>query len=106
MNSQSLVNCFVWNHQYFEQKKIIGEAPDDMIALCTCIAPSSNCSLLTLNLPFEVILRRFVVVFWCMDSGERMLHFSKDWWQFIQIHQYYILHQNLTLQVSEYNLNL
>ena len=24
-------------------------------------------------------------------SGERMLHFLKDWWKFIQIHQYYIM---------------
>ena len=30
------------------------------------IAPSSNCSLVTLTLPFQVILRRFEVLFWCM----------------------------------------
>ena len=24
-------------------------------------------------------------------SGVRMLHFWKDWWQFIQIHQYYTM---------------
>ena len=24
-------------------------------------------------------------------SGVRMLHFLKDWWKFIQIHQYYTM---------------
>ena len=32
-----------------------------------CIAPSSDHSLLTLNLPFKVILRRFEIVFWCLE---------------------------------------
>ena len=36
------------------------------------IAPSSDYSLLTIKLPFKVILRRFEVVFWCLE-GE-MLH--------------------------------
>ena len=31
------------------------------------ITPSRECSLLTLNLPFKVILRRFEVVSWCLE---------------------------------------
>ena len=44
------------------------------------IAPSSDCSLLTLSLPFKVILRWFVVA-----------ALFKDWWKYIQIHQYYTM---------------
>ena len=51
------------------------------------IAPSSDLSLLTLNLSFKVILRRFEL----RKSGVRMLHFSKNWWKFIQIQQHYII---------------
>ena len=51
------------------------------------IAPSSDHSLLVINLPFKLILRRFEFCF--LMSGVGMLHFSKDWWKFIQIHQYY-----------------
>ena len=46
-------------------------------------------SLRTLNLPFKVILRRFLGC--CLMSVVRMLHFSIDWWKFIQNHQYYIM---------------
>ena len=51
------------------------------------IAPSSGHILLNLELPFKMILRRIEVVF--LMSGVRMLHFLKDWWKFIRIHQYY-----------------
>ena len=43
------------------------------------IAPSSDHSFLSLNLPFKLM------------SGVRILHFSKDWWKFFQIHQYYAM---------------
>ena len=49
------------------------------------IAPSSVHELLKLILPFKLIQRRFEVA---LMSGVRMLHFLKDWWKFIQIHQY------------------
>ena len=68
MNSKSAVNCFVWNHHYLEKcaKKvtIIGMPP---------------------------ILRRFDVVFTFQVSEVRMLHFLKDWYKFIQFHQYYTM---------------
>ena len=65
MNSKSPVNCFVRNHHYFEkfEEEKNWDAPEKLlIGLCT-IAPSSDQSLLTIHLPFEVILRRFEVVF-------------------------------------------
>ena len=65
-------------------------APENFtIGLCLYIAPASDHSLLTISLPSRVILRRFEVVF--VMSGVRMLHFLKDWYKFIQIHQYYTM---------------
>ena len=63
-----------------------------VINACTLyiVAPSSGHILFTFNMPIKLILRRFEVVFWCLDSGVRMLHFLKDWWKFIQIHQHYM----------------
>ena len=52
------------------------------------IAPSSGHTSLNFNMPFKLVIRRFEVVLWYM-SGVRMLHFLKDWWKFIQIHQCY-----------------
>ena len=67
------------------------------------MASSSGRSLLTFNLPFKVILRMFEVVFWCRV---RMLHFSRDWRKFIQIHQYYtmdVLHKyNIKTRIYSY----
>ena len=54
------------------------------IVPCINIAPSSDHSLPTLNLLFKVILRKADVL-WYLGHGE-MMHFSKDWWKFIQIH--------------------
>ena len=73
-----------------KQNKFLG-CPSEFYYKFMYIAPSGDHSLLTLNLPFQVILRRFEVVFCCLDFGMRMLHFSKDWWQFVQIHQCYTL---------------
>ena len=42
------------------------------------IASSSDHSLLTLNLPFKVILRKFEVVFWCLEW---------EWWTFQKIYK-------------------
>ena len=53
------------------------------------IAPSNDQSLLTLNLPVNVILRK---LWGCFSiSGVGMMHFSKDLWKSIQIHQYYTM---------------
>ena len=54
-------------NKYFEKfatTKNQGAPENFTIGLCKCIhvAPSSNCSLLTLNPSFKVILRRFEVV--------------------------------------------
>ena len=52
-------------------------------------APSSDHSLLTLNLPFKVILRKFDVVFWCLyrENDARL----KNGWKFIHFHLYYTI---------------
>ena len=65
MNSKSLVNGFVLNHQYFEKfaKNNNFRGTQEFSNRIICIALSSDCSLLTLNLPFKVILSRFEVVF-------------------------------------------
>ena len=63
---KSLGNCFVWNHQYYE--KFAPPPPHwEFYHRFMYLAPSSDCSLLTLSLPFKVILRRFEVVFWCLE---------------------------------------
>ena len=64
--SKTLVNCFVWNHQYFE-KLAPKKSPWEFYHRFMYIAPSSDHSLLTLNLPFKVILRRFEVVLDCLE---------------------------------------
>ena len=48
--------------------------------------------LLNLNSPFKLISEVGLGLF-SMMSGlwVRMLHFLKDWWKFIQIHQYYTM---------------
>ena len=69
MNSKSLLNCFVQNHQYFAEicktQNFLG--PQEFYHGLMCIAPSSGHSLLTLNLSFKMILRKFEVVFWCLE---------------------------------------
>ena len=50
--------------------------------------PSTDHSLLTLNMPFKMIVLKEVWGCFLM-SGMRILPFSKDWMKFIQIHQYY-----------------
>ena len=67
---------FVWNHQYFDfffvhKTNIFGMLPK-IYHRVMYIAPSTwTCScheLLNLNLPFKLILRRFEVVFRCLES--------------------------------------
>ena len=67
------------------QKKIFWGSPWKCYYRFMYIAPSSIHSLLALNLPFKGILRKFEV-FWCLE-WEWSMHFSKDLWKFIQIHQ-------------------
>ena len=72
MKSKSLVNCFAWTHRDFEKlaikkkkKKKIGGGGGGgwefyYRFMYNCTVPSSDHSnLLDLNLPFQVILRRF-----------------------------------------------
>ena len=54
------------------------------------IAPSSDHLLLTVIPPFKVILRRFEVVFWCLE-WDHQCTFWKDQGKLIQIHQYYTI---------------
>ena len=67
------------------------------------IAPSRGHILFNLNMPFKIILLRRLRLFYDVWS-EEMLHFLKDLWKFIQIHQYYIgllwLEENLRLKVK------
>ena len=60
MKSKSCVNYFVWNHQYFWEikKKKLGGGGQELYHRFMYIAPSGDCSLLTLNLPVEVLLRK------------------------------------------------
>ena len=53
------------------------------------IAPSSGHISLNFNVPFKLILRRFELVFWCLEW--ECCTFFKDWWKLIQIHQYYTM---------------
>ena len=80
------------NHQFSWEnciKLTFSGCPPKFCHRVMYIAPSSGHISLNFNMPFKLILRSFEVVFW--DSGVRMLHFLKDWWIFIQIHQYYTM---------------
>ena len=91
MTSKSLVNCFVWNHQYFAKFAIKqtfcggggGDGGNCNRFTCTCmyIAPSSACSLPTHNMPFKVILRRFDVVYDVKRENTALSNI--EWWKFI-----------------------
>ena len=73
MNSKSLVNCFVWNLFWVickkkkKKKKTFSECPQKFCHRFMYIAPSSGCYLLNRNMPFKLILRRFEIVFWCLE---------------------------------------
>ena len=60
---------FVWNHQYFEKiaKNKHFQMPPQNFTRVMYIAPSSGHIFLKLNMPFKLILRRFEVVFWCLE---------------------------------------
>ena len=53
------------------------------------LAPSSGHISLNFKIPFKLILRRFEVVFWCLEW--ECCTSWKDWWKFTQIHQYYTM---------------
>ena len=72
-------------------KATISGCPPKFFHRVMHIAPSSGHISWNFNMPFKLILRRFEVVFIILISGVRMLHFLKDWWKFIQIHQYYTI---------------
>ena len=70
MNSKRLVSHFAWNHQYFENiaKQLnFRDAPEHFTHRFMNIAPSSGEPLPSLDLPIKWILRRFEVVFWCLE---------------------------------------
>ena len=46
---------------------IFGDAPENFTIGLWYIAPSSGHELMNLDLPFKLILRRFEVVFWCVE---------------------------------------
>ena len=93
MSSKSPVNVFVWNHAsiFWETciKLTFSGCPRKFYHRVMYRAPSSGHISLNFNMPFKLILRRFWGCF--LMSGVRMLHFLKDWWKFIQIHQYYTM---------------
>ena len=69
MNSKSLVNCFVRNHQFEKcarKEQIISGCPQECYHRFMYIAPSIGRSLLNINVPFKLILRMFEVVFGCL----------------------------------------
>ena len=37
-------------------------------------------------------------------SGVRILHFLKDWWKFIQIHQYYTMALKVALDIFYFQI--
>ena len=65
------------------------------------IAPSSGLALLNLNLPFKLILRGGLRLFSNVWSENAAL--LKDWWKFIQIHQYYTM---ALIRFSEFSFPL
>ena len=52
------------------------------------VAPSSGHISLNFNMHFKLILRSSEGFFWCLEW--ECCIFLKDWWKFIQIHQYYM----------------
>ena len=61
------------------------------------IAPSSGHISLNFNTP-KIDSKEVWGCF--LMSGVRMLHFLKDWWKFIQIHQYYTVALRVSLITS------
>ena len=92
MNSKILVNCSVWNYQYVEKftQKFVQGCPQEFSHRFMYISSSSDHSLLTPNLPFKSDSEEVWGWVFFM-SGVRTLLFSKDWWKFIQIHQYHTM---------------
>ena len=72
------------------QKITFSGCPPKFYHILMYIAPSSGHILLNLYFHFKFILLKEVWGCFLM-SGVRMLHFLKDWWKFIQIHQYYTM---------------
>ena len=102
------MNCFVWNHKYFEESIYVEEEEKNQaggggaeyltipIGLCMYIAPSGDHSLPTLNVPFKVILWRFEVVFGRLEW--KYCSFQKIKCKFIKIPQYY------TMALKQWNI--
>ena len=73
MNSKSPVNCFVWNHQYFEKIEKYNifvmppPPPPQFYHRFMYIHTSSGESLPHINWLFKWIVRRFEVDFWCLE---------------------------------------
>ena len=70
MSSKSPLNRYVWKSSISWDNSIkltfLG-CPQKFYHSVMYIAPSSGHELLKLNLPFKLILRRFEVVFWCLE---------------------------------------
>ena len=84
---------FFWNHPVFWEnciKLTFSGCPRKFFHRVMYIPPSSGHISLNFIMPFEVDSNEV----WCcfLMSGVRMLYtFLKDWWNFIQIHQYYTM---------------
>ena len=101
---KSLVNRFVWNHQYFvkiEKKTHIFGMPPNMLPYIYVHSSLWWWTIAEPEFAFKWILREFEVLYFNVWS-ERMLHFIKDWWKFFQIHQYY---RPTTMALTEIVLN-
>ena len=70
-NSKSPVNLFVWikPSNFWENciELIFSGCPPKFYHRVMYIAPSSGHISLNFNMPFKFILRRFEVVFWCLE---------------------------------------
>ena len=66
---KSPVDLFVWNHQFSEKiaKLKFSGCPRKFYHRIIYIAPSSGHISLNFNMPFKLILRRFEVIFWCLE---------------------------------------
>ena len=72
------------NYSFRNLQNIFGMLPKNFPYRFMYIAPSNGGhSLLNLNLPFVLILRRFEVVFWCLDW--ECCTFKRSYRKFIQI---------------------
>ena len=94
MSSQSPVNLFVRTSKpsiFVENciKLTLSGCPREFSHRDMYIAPSSGHTSFDFNMPFKLILMEMWGCF--LMSGVKILHFLKDWWKSIPIHQSYTM---------------